>query len=376
MIRHECVVCLSKSLKNIHIEENTPISIGCSTKTIEHDIHTDIRYVLCISCGTAQIATPVNYEVLYNESHNNTYNTPTWSAHHKEFCSFIYESARSKSFLEIGGSTGVLAKQILEKDPSVNYTILDLCNTNPYIDGVPFINANCEEYTYSNIKCILMSHVFEHLYNPLQFLEKISNAGVSEVFLSIPNMEISLNRESLSFLHVEHTFYIDTEHLYSMFSKYKYKCAHTHFFKDHSIFFHFIFSDNEPPFVLHPESIKQLQTKFALYFSNRKSIFNTISIQNPFFIVPSGHFGQFIYKSLSHFKDKMIGFLDNDQSKIGKRLYGTHLTVFPMKEVQTYKGPLSIVLHAGPYTAEIINQLLGFNSTLEIHTIDLANNLN
>lgn len=378
MIRSKCVICASDKLDNLYLEKRTPVSIGCSVSVneIEKDIFADIQYVLCSDCGSAQIMNPVDRDVLYKESHNNTYNTPTWANHHAEFSQFILSSIEKEAhtFLEIGGSSGILAKKMLEANTLIEYSILDICNTNPNIEGVSFVNANCEEFTYTSGSVVLLSHVFEHLYNPLAFLERLSKAGVSDIFLSIPNMEVSLKNASISFLHVEHTFYIDSIRICNMFSKYKFLCKTKTTFKDHSFFFHFVKSDACSP--LEDLETTNTKTRFRKYFQLRESVFQTVTIDKPFFFVPSGHFGQFMYRSLLQYREKMLGFLDNDPSKIGKRLYGTHLSVYAMNHIESYKGPLTIVLHAGPYIVELKKQLLQLNSSLDILEIQLPNNFN
>jgi hypothetical protein len=370
MARDHCVVCKGRELTELNLQKNMPISIGCSTRSIEDDVLSDLSYKICKGCGCAQLTNLIASEILYKESHNNTYTTPTWSQHHKDFSSFILTHSIQNSYLEIGGAPGILAKIIREKNPSCEYTILDICNSNPNIENVSFEHANCEEFSYSNTSTLLLSHVFEHLYNPLLFLEKIANANVPNVFISIPNMEHSLHHNSLSFLHVEHTYYIDDLLLRSMFSKYGFVCVQQAKFKNHSMFFHFVASSSCIPIEIPNEYTESLQTKFRKYIQYREELFQDIKIPGKFFLVPSGHFGQFMYTKLQKYKDSMLGFLDNDVSKIGKRLYGTHLYVYPMSEIKKYEEGVSIVIHAGPYFSEIKNQLLEYNPSL--HFIEIS----
>lgn len=371
MAREHCVVCKATEVDELSIQQNMPISIGCSTRPIEDDVLSDLTYKICRRCGCAQLTNLIDNEILYKESHNNTYTTPTWSQHHKDFSSFILTHSIQNSYLEIGGAPGILAKIIRQENPSCDYTILDMCDSNPNIEGVSFEHANCEEFSYSNNCTLLLSHVFEHLYNPLLFLEKIARANVPNVFVSIPNMEHSLHNNSLSFLHVEHTYYIDDFLLRSMFSKYGFVCVQQKKFKNHSLFFHFVASPSCIPIEIPSEYAESLQTKFRNYIQKRDEIFQTIKIPSKFFLVPSGHFGQFMYTKLQMHKNSMLGFLDNDVSKIGKRLYGTHLYVYPMSEIQKYQGGISVLIHAGPYFSEIKNQLLEYNPSLEIIEISV-----
>lgn len=178
-----CLSCNSTRLLPIYSQSKTPVSIGCTLQPHQQDQYKDIEYSFCRSCGCTQIINPVDRELLYKESHNNTYSTPTWALHHKEFSDFILSNALSDDFLEIGGSPGVLAKLIKAKKPRCKYAILDLCDSDPNIENLTYIQANCEDYTYVNRPTLLLSHVFEHLYNPLFFLQNISKGNIPEVFI-------------------------------------------------------------------------------------------------------------------------------------------------------------------------------------------------
>ena len=370
MIRTNCVICNSSTLEDIYLDKHSSISIGSSIDPIESDIHTDLQFVICNVCGCVQLSTLIDVNILYKYSHNNTFNTPTWSQHHTEFFKYIVENTRSNSFLEIGGQSGVLSQKILKHNPSCDYTILDLCDENPDIKNVSFVSRNCEDYIYTSRSTILMSHVFEHLYNPISFIEKIAKGRVPEIFLSIPNMGISLQNSSISFIHIEHTFYLTVEMMYSMFSKHGYTCKQMIPFKSHSFFFHFVLSDICIPLELRKEKVESYKLQFNDYFKRRTAFFNDILLESDFYIAPSGHFGQFIYHNLERYKDKMLGFLDNDPSKISKRMYGTHLLNYPMTEIQKHKE-ITVLLHAGPYLSEIKKQLLNYNPLINFIDITL-----
>ena len=58
----------------------------------------------------------------------------------------------------------------------VDYTTLDMFRNNELPTSVKFIKGNCETYCYSGFNTIILSHVFEHLYNPRKFIENIKNS--------------------------------------------------------------------------------------------------------------------------------------------------------------------------------------------------------
>ena len=56
------------------------------------DILSDIIFKGCTSCGCVQLETLIDPDILYQEYHNDTVNTPTWKEHHSLFTSFICTS--------------------------------------------------------------------------------------------------------------------------------------------------------------------------------------------------------------------------------------------------------------------------------------------
>jgi hypothetical protein len=57
------------------------------------------------------------------------------------------------------------------------------------IDGVEFLNINGEVYDYISSDTVIMSHMFEHLYNPVDFIKKLNDSNIQNIFISIPNMK-------------------------------------------------------------------------------------------------------------------------------------------------------------------------------------------
>jgi S-adenosylmethionine/arginine decarboxylase-like enzyme len=192
---------------------------------------------------------PIGCSILYllSESHLSIHTFP--EKNHISFDIFtcrqyfdnkVYIEFRilNNKILEIGGYTAVLAKRIME-ELKCKYTILDIVQQPPNHTDIDYISANCETFDYNNEKTVIMSHVFEHIYNPTKLINQFIKSGVENVFISIPNMNSLLRTNNIAILHVEHTFYIDEYDIKSMFSKAGFVCSAQQYFKDHSIFFHF-----------------------------------------------------------------------------------------------------------------------------------------
>ena len=364
MIRSSCVFCESSYFQILYTLSNTPVAFY-GTENKENSISKDQTWICCNSCGTVQLQTLIEPELLYGVSHNNTYETPTWKQHHDLFSEFIKNNRKYDKLIEIGGGNGVLASKLF--DGSFEYSVLDLFDPTSKLDNVKYYIHNCETYCYNNYTSAVLSHVFEHLYKPLEFIKRISEANVKEVFISVPNLKHNLETKSISFINNEHTFYFEDADLVNIFSKYKYRLENKLEFKKHSIFFHFILDHN----YISKEAIyfnQNYYEQFKLYFKEREETLSSIEVKENTFIIPSGHFGSIIYQHIKD-KSKIIGFLDNDIIKQNKYLYGTDLLTYPMDYIYNY-NMIHLVLHAGPYTEEITKQLVSYNSNAKIININ------
>jgi len=361
MNRTICAVCASSHLIPIHTLKAYPLSVGAHEGT---DDFGDLHFVGCTSCGCVQLQNLIDAETLYKYSHNNTFNTATWKDHHDQFKTFIVEDLSDTHLLEFGGYSGTLAERILKERPEQQYTIIDLCNIDPQIPGVSFQTGNCETSKISS-KSVALSHVFEHLYNPLNFIKNMNENGVESIYISIPNMDILLKRQNISFLNIEHTYYINHPFIVLMFQRNGFFLHRSVAFRDHSLFFHFRKGHSDPQPYQNPELIN----KFHDYFIKREQLFMSIIIERPVFIAPAGHFGQLIYYYLKHNAANIIGFLDNDPTKLNKRVYGTSCKTYSMDHICNIIEPITILLADSPYISEITAQLLSYKPQSHIHII-------
>lgn len=360
MLRQRCVICNEQNkFRLIHKQEAFPICISSSTQPIKDDVLSDVEYIGCEVCGCVQIKTLIDPELLYSFSHNNTYETPTWKEHHNKFSQFILNLTNHNSFLEIGGASGYLGELLSSQRKINTYTILDLASKPVFQVPIKYIQGNCETFDYTKIQPetpIILSHVLEHLYEPKQFLQQLRKARIQHIVLSIPNMEVCLEKRFLSFLHREHTYYCSTQHLLYMMAEAGFECRQQESFREHSLFFWFERSETVASgTIVNPE---KLLSQFEDYYHQRGLLYKDVELKEPTYIVPAGHYGQLIYFFLQAQKEAIVGFLDNDASKIGKRMYGTDTYVYPMKFLETKQDtPVSVLLNAGPYLQEIKAQL-------------------
>lgn len=353
--RTRCALCNSNSLSVLHSYDSYPISLSTTSSTLSDD-SAPLTFASCDTCECVQILELVNPSVLYAETHNNTAATPTWKEHHRQFAEFILTKSNGNSFFEVGGAEGVLASHLCTARPNAEYTCLDLCKPALPLKGVTHIAGNCETYLYNDRSAnIIASHVFEHLYQPEEFVKRLESARVNSIFLSIPNMKAWLDTNVLSFLHREHTFYCNRYYLESVFNRHGYTLQSYTPFKGHSEFFHFTFDGKNN--VVAPTNPGGLVQKFRTYLARREERLQRIQVSGPTYIFPAGHYGQLVYMSIAQKGCEILGFLDNDPSKIGHRMYGTpHFVESPII-LCTRTEPCTVLLVASVYAAEIREQL-------------------
>ena len=353
MIRRSCVICNSESFQDVYTFHKFPITPSSSRLDESTDEFQDSIFINCSDCGCVQLKTLIDPIKLYENCNRLIDATPTWKEHHRLFSIFVVENNTDDTILEVGGSSGILYKLLSDKD--INYTILDIADSEKRPPEVNFIQGNCEFFDFTGYKSVVMSHTFEHLYYPRRFLESLSKSQVESIFISIPNVDHIYASKNISILHNEHTYYIGDNEIRYLFSHFGYSCAKSYNFRTHSYFYHFIYDNETQPLTL---QVTDRGTIFKSIFLNCENTIRNINITTPCFICPAGHYGQKIYYYLSHCNTHIKGFIDNDPLKQDMRVYGTPAYVYSPDILAKYKDTnISLILFAGPYTEELKKQL-------------------
>ena len=348
--RYNCVFCNSKITEIIYEQKDFTITFGGEKFIVPYET-IDIQWGACKSCDIIQLIRLVEPIKLYKNTHNNTSESLTWINHHNTLYNFIKNNISTNNILEIGAENGILAEKFIKEN--YKYSILNIFEEKNKIPGIEYIQDNCEDYDYNSIETIILSHVFEHLYNPRKFVESISKSKVKNIFISVPNLKNGLSNNMISFIHNEHTYYFEELHIIRLFELFNYKLNNKEYYKDHSIFFSFRYLESSNTIDL-----------LTQYFINRESKIASIILDKPTYIMPGGHYGSVIYYYLKN-KDYIVGFLDNDKGKQGTYMYGTNLLTYSLNHIKDLTN-ICILLHAGPYTDELFNQLKDINSQIDI----------
>jgi hypothetical protein len=198
-----------------------------------------------------------------------------------------------------------------------------------------------------------MSHVFEHLFQPTHFLAQCQKQAVSDILISIPDM-------SDTPIHIEHTFHLRPSDVARLAWRHGYDVQALLKFDDHSHFMHLKWAPSQP------------ERPLEIFVARERALSITIPMNS--FICPAGHMGQAFYYYAK--PRELIGFLDNDPQKQGRRVYGTASHVFPFSKLKEYchsaSLPVNVYVFAASYATEIVRQLKFVNPEALIHVITLS----
>jgi 2-polyprenyl-3-methyl-5-hydroxy-6-metoxy-1,4-benzoquinol methylase len=335
------------------------------------DIFADQVWGECCSCGLVQLMKLVPLNVLYSLNHNAEVVGETWKEHHLKFADFInyYEP---KDIIEVGASHGHLANLLTSSNSNVNYTMIDPNLGGVSLEGVKrisgFIENHIDLIKGSNV---VMSHVFEHLYSPGDFLKVLSANMRSgdKLFLSTPQILEWLKIGSPNALNFEHTYFLSMDQVEKMLSESGFTLIQQVNFKTHSFFSVFEKLDTLSPdcgvFVNNSKHKKEFLTyidkeiEFCQFANDTLLNTNTDA-----YLYGASLFGQALL-SFGLKEKRFKGVLDNSKSKNGERLYGSNLVVMAPEELSSTES-VTVVMRMGPYQNEIREQLKRINQKITI----------
>jgi hypothetical protein len=361
--RNQCVLCLSNKLRDFYVLNNFPLLSSPTIQDISTDIYTNLVFNICNDCKCVQLVTLIEPSILYSFDNKSTL-TSLWRQHHSEFTSFIKKTIQLQTICEVGGGSNPLFPFF--NLPNLDYSVLDLYECPFKIESIKYKIGNCENFTDYTEDSIILSHTFEHLYSPHDFLKSVSVSSVKNIFISVPHFNLWLkDKLTVNLLFNQHTFYFESAQLEQLFSEYGFICKNTQHFTNHSLFYHFT-KETHIPINIPPCNV---EIDIYNHFNLKERNIRSFSLDKPFYIMPSFYIGQIIYYYLNN-KENVMGFIDNDINKCGKRLYGTPLLTYAPSVVNETSA--DILLANTPYFNEMSKQLRLLNANIVIHKIELS----
>jgi hypothetical protein len=349
-------------LRPVFTFPNFPIFMGVTDDPQYTDLKMDMQWAIAPS-GLIQLAELVPLDLLYRREHNPGVTGKTWELHHQKFADFIIKTGECNNILEIGGASGTLLKHFTGQ---FNWTMLEPSNKTDHKDSrVQIIPDYLESHDFGNLvfDTIIHSHIFEHTYEPLTFLNKLNLLmdQNSKQFISVPNLKVWLERGYTNALNFEHTFYLDESVIEYMLNISGFKIIRR-LIDNHSIFLE-VQKDKITPKAPKLSYIKKM---FDNYITNLQNDVNHIleKTKNKAYYLFGAHIFSQALLSVGLDEKQIIVILDNNNNKWRKRLYGTNLFVQSPKILAEVESPL-VVVRGGVYTNEIIEGIKAINNKTE-----------
>jgi hypothetical protein len=357
--RTHCVISGNDDLEPLFSFPDFPVFMGCLDQSESSDLKQDMNWKISLGTGLIQLKSPLPLEILYPESHGAGAVGALWEKHHQAFALFLSKKT-PLSVLEIGGAHGILAKEY-QQFGKTQWTILEP-NPSP-VEGCEarFIKGFFDDsFTYTEpFDTVVHSHVFEHIYQPDEFMRHLSgfmDSGKNLVF-SLPNMQVMLERKYTNCINLEHTVFLTEPYVEYLLAKHGFRLLKKEYFlDDHSIFYATVRDSTVKPVALQEglyEKNKQLHLEYVTYHKELIKDLNSriANTDQQIYLFGAHVFAQYLI-AFGLETTKIVSLLDNDPKKQGKRLYGTNLKVQSPKALSDVKDPI-VILKAGAYNGEI-----------------------
>jgi hypothetical protein len=370
--RTRCVATAAQDLEHLITFQNFPMFIGATDQPIELDEFHDMCWSISKSSGVIQLSELLPVENVYSGFHSEAVGD-VWEQHRQEFLTFIEKNKKKGSVVEMGGSDGKLADEYCRNfDPECIWTIIEpnpSASTSPLNPNITliegFIEAELEHLSLA--ETFIHSHVLEHLYYPAETLQAISKAQKpgDQMIFSIPNLEYYVENHFVNALNFEHTYYLTEPVTEYLLNGAGYVIREKEYYGQHSIFYAAertiaLGADPTLPTSLY-KKYREDYLSLVNYYRLEVSKYNQLirAHDSDVFLFGAHIFSQFLlYMGLDDSQIECI--LDNSLQKVGRRLYGSTLTIASPARLQCSETPL-VILKVGQYFEEVRDQILKIN---------------
>lgn len=361
-IRKNCIIC-KNLLKDTFFMKDLSIPISCcNDNKNSNNIFIPYNVYCCSICKTSQTKYLGVLDIIYKTNHADSTGNIMQNLH-----KFVYKLLEKyilkiKNITEIGSAKGLLSALILQEYKNISkYYIIEPSFIGNKIEKQIIINdyfENVDIEKYSDSNTIIISHVFEHFYNPIDVLKKIEeNENIEYLLLIWPDLEYYKDNNIYHVLNTEHTFYVDNNFISVLFNNYSFEMIEQEKYENHSVIFLFKRNNNLKLLELINKNYS-IDNYFSKLLSKKEEIINFINFNKnnnkKISIWPSSVHTQFLLM-ITEIKD--IDFvLDNSPNKIGKYLYGYNLECKSFEDNYNNDNN-AIIINGGCFNKEIINKL-------------------
>ena len=362
-LRTNCIIC-NNILQKTHFDTNFKIPISCflvENSDNSENIFIPYNIYTCSLCKTSQTKYLGDLNIIYKYNHADSTGTIMKNLHKNVYNLLQKYILNISNITEIGSSYGILSNDILNKFTHLDKyyiiepTFMGIVKEKQIIINDFFENVTYEKYSDSNT--IIMSHVFEHFYNPNEILKKLeNNLNITNILLVWPDLEYYKDNKTYHVLNTEHTFYVDNNLIEILFNNYSFKMIEKIYYENHSVIFFFTRNNLNK---LKLENINySIDNYYNFLLNEKEKIYEFIKINRSnnkkISIWPASVHTQFLLMILELHDIDYV--LDNSPNKIGKHLYGYNLECKSFKD-NCNNEDNAIIINGGCFNKEIINNI-------------------
>jgi predicted SAM-dependent methyltransferase len=369
--RDVCAICNSNLLHGYALEK-FPVNLSCSEFSNKYNYDT-LSFSQCIGCNTIQLDKLIPLNILYQTSHNVASVGKVWENYFDLFIKKIAPLIEQKNVLEIGCPSGKLA---LKCNNYNKWYIVDPNKNNEinFNDKIIFIQKFFDN-TFKFDTCvdiIIHSHLFEHIYEPNDFLKKcneILNEN-SEMIFGVPNMQFLTENSLALFVGIsfEHTIFLNKENISYLLNTNGFEIIEIIDYENHSTIYHVkkqknnIYSIENFKITNYSNAFCSLIDEYRLFTDKCNLVINNNIHKDIFIFGASNNTQMLLFCGLD--KEKFKGILDNCKEKQNKYFYGTKLKIYNPEIL--INNDAVVILKNGYYTEEICAQIKKINDNLII----------
>ena len=375
IIRSNSLLTNKNTMEHLFQIKNYPVSLSSVDKDF-HQIKTlNMVFEVCKETGIIQVRNAPSLNDIYITAHNSSFGA-VWKNLFEEFKNLL-DKFKFTNILEIGGGSLMLAKNILDNNQDIkNYTVYEVNSTSKHTTDTR-IKLIQEYFTQDtkldkNYDLIIHSHVLEHVWDPVNFIEVISNnleIGSYHGFI-VPHLKNTLEKKYANSLNFEHNFFIIEDYVDVILYNKGFKLIEKIYYLDHSILYitqkECLCNTRNKQYPNLYETNKKLALDWINYNTSIVKKFNNQlnDFDGNVYLFGATNFAILLIK-LGLVTDNVISILDNCNKKHGKKVYGCEF-IIESPEIIKNQEKVAVVLKAATYQQEIKTQLLELNPNVLI----------
>ena len=358
-IRTNCLICDNK-LDEDCLKEDKEIPLACygtdspnDAIKIPYNVHT------CNKCYTSQTKYLGDLDIIYKHNHADSTGELMKTLHKNVLSMLTKYKDNIKSIVEVGASTGLLSDLILANiDTLEKYYIIDpnfFGLEHPKKTVIMDFLENVDYTQYSDANTLIISHVFEHFYKPMEILKKIKeNKNLDYFCLVWPDLQYYKNNNNYHLLNTEHTYYVDNNFIIKLMHNNQFEIIERKYYRDHSVIYMFKRNNTLSTQVLVNEDWK-IDSFINKVISNGDRIRSFLEThkEKTKTIWPCSVHTQYLLMYNPDIVPKLNYILDNSPTKINKYLYGYDLKCLSFTDMLS-NPDTCFILNGGVFNKEII----------------------